>query len=279
MNKHLFCFGLGYVANALAKDLLNEGWRISGTHTDKAKIKENEYFLENDSHFDTKAFQDATHILISIPPSENGDLVYLRFIEDIQKLQHLKWVGYFSSTSVYGDHQGAWVTENSATTPDSSAGKHRLIAEQQWLSTNLPINILRLSGIYGPKRSIFDTIKAGKAVRIYKKDHYFSRIYLKDLVNILKEIINNPQTGEIFNIADNATSAQHEMVSYACNLIKAPIPKLTNFEEANLTQTMKNYYQSSKKVDNSKIKKLYNLKLDFPSYKEGLIDILKENER
>ena len=275
VSKHLFCFGFGYVAKALARSL--QDWKISGTHTSDKKLEEGQYFLENDSDFDAKVLSDVTHILISIPPTEDGDMVYLRFANYFQTLKNLRWIGYFSSTSVYGDHQGNWVNETSITNPSDSAGKYRLIAEKQWLSSDLPVNILRLSAIYGPNRSAFDAIKAGKARRIAKENHYFSRIYIKDLIEIIKIIIDNPNPKEIYNIADDIPSSQHEVVAYACKLMGVEAPPIVNFEDAELSEVMKNYYTSSKRVDNSKIKEAYKFKFNFPSYKEGLMDVLKKD--
>jgi nucleoside-diphosphate-sugar epimerase len=267
VNKHLFCFGLGYVSTNLANNLPQ--WKISGTHTGRREFKANEY----DLHFDKSILDDVTHILISIPPTEDGDLIYLNFYQHLKNLKNLSWIGYLSSTSVYGDHQGLWVNENSKTDPDGVLGKNRLIAEKQWLDSGLPINIFRLAGIYGPGRSVFETIKQGKANRIYKENHYFSRIHVDDIVTMLKASMNNPKPGEIYNIADDSPSPQHEVVEYACKLMGTNPPELIKFEEAKISEGMKQYYNSSKRVDNSKIKATYNLQLKFPSYKEGLLKI------
>ena len=273
MKNHLFCFGLGYVAQAL-KDQLTS-FKISGTHTKNDNLREDEYLLNSDSSFDTSILDNVTHILLSIPPTEKGDIVYLRFLEDLKKLKNLLWIGYLSSTSVYGDHQGNIVQENSRLDPDNYLGKNRIIAENQWLSSELPVNILRLSGIYGKNRSTFDSIKANRAARIYKENHYFSRIYIKDLVSMIEKILSSPNVGEIYNISDNSPSPNHEVVSFAYNLLNQSPPPIINIEDANLSEMMQHYYNSSKRVDNSKFKKDYNFKLEFPSYKEGLTDILK----
>ncbi len=270
MNKHLFCFGAGYVATELQK-ILPSKWKISGTHRDIKKLEANQYLFED---INNSILDDVTHILISIPPNEKGDIVYLRFLDYLKRLKKLQWIGYLSSTSVYGDHQGNWVTEDSITSPNDTLGKNRLIAETQWLESNLPVNILRLAGIYGKDRSVFDSIKLGRAIAIYKENHFFSRIYIKDLVEIIKQIILSPKIGEVYNIADDLPAPHYEVINFAHQLLKQESPKLIDFQEAELSETMKHYYNSSKKIDNSKIKQFYNFKLSFPSYKEGLQDII-----
>lgn len=272
MKNHLFCFGLGYVARSLA-DIVEDSYKISGTHTGKKSFEKDEYLF--DSNFDLKLLDDVTHILLSIPPTDAGDIIYLQLIDYLKGLKHLRWVGYLSSTSVYGDHNGDWVTEESRVDEINSLGRNRLIAEEQWLNSGLPVNVFRLAGIYGQNRSVFDSIKLNKAIRVLKDNHYFSRIYIKDLVNIIKLVMNNPKLGEIYNVADDMPSPQHEVVEFAYNLINQTPPQLIHFKDAILSDVMKNYYNSSKRVDNKKLKRDYNIRLEFPSYKDGLNDILK----
>lgn len=272
--KHLFCFGLGYVSSFIMKELGQEEWKISGSHTGNRELKSNEYIFNDQTCFDDSILEDITHILISIPPSAEGDPVFLKYIDKIKTLPQLQWIGYFSSTSVYGDHQGNWVTEESPVDFSDILGRNRLIAEKQWLSSKLPVNIFRLSAIYGPSRSVIDTIKSGKALRIFKENHYFSRIHAQDIAQIVKASFNNKYVNNIFNLADDAPSPQHEMVEYACTLLGIKPPELIDFEQANLPENLKRYYLSSKKVSNDKIKNLYKIELRFPNYKKGLINCL-----
>ena len=190
---HLFCFGLGYVTQILIKQLSSQ-WKISGSHTGKRALKKNEYLFNSEAKFQIDVLDDVTHILISIPPTNEGDTVFLEFEEYIKKLPKLKWVGYFSSTSVYGDHQGEWVNELSETRANDGLGKNRLIAEKQWLESGLPINIFRLASIYGEGRSALEAIKSGRATRIFKENHCFSRIHVKDLAKIVAKVPNGANT-------------------------------------------------------------------------------------
>ncbi len=271
----LFCFGLGYVAKELAANL--ESFEVRGTHTDIKKIGANEYLFDSGNDFSLQALDGVTHIFISIPPTEKGDLVYRRYGEFFKTIKSLKWIGYCSSTSVYGDHQGDLVNETSDAKPVEILGENRLKAEKQWLSTDLPVTILRLSGIYGPGRSlVIDSIETGKAIRIFKAGHYFSRVHVKDIVSIIKAMINEPKSHEIYNIADDYPSAQHEVIEFACNLMGKTLPEMINFEDANLSETMLNYYMSSKRIDNSKVKRDYKLNMEFPSYREGLARLVRD---
>jgi hypothetical protein len=270
--KHLFCFGLGYVSSFIINELDQSEWKISGSHTGNREIKSNEYIFNDQTYFDDAILEDVTHILISIPPSEDGDPVFLKYLDKIKRLPRLQWIGYFSSTSVYGDHQGNWVTEESQTDPSNVLGKNRLIAEKQWLNSKLPVHIFRLSAIYGPGRSVIDTIKSGKAMRIFKENHYFSRIHVQDIAQIIKKSFNNKYIGDIFNLADDHPSPQHEMVEYGCSLLGIEPPELINFDQTNLTENLKRYYLSSKKVSNHKVKNLYKIDFIFPDYKKGLIN-------
>lgn len=272
--KHLFCFGFGYVAEALVP-ALSLNYKISGTHQNLNKLKENHYLFSEKNIFDLSILNDITHILISIPPKDEGDLVYNLLIQHIKNLPKLEWIGYLSSTSVYGDHQSAWVNEKSRVDYNHILGKNRLIAEEQWINSNLPINIMRLAAIYGKNRSIFDLIKANQTSIIYKKNHFFSRIYIKDLVTMLSMIINSPNIGEIYNIADDHPAPNHEVSSFAYRLLDKDIPNLIDYTEAELSERMKQYYNTSKKIDNTKFKEHYNYKLKFPSYKEGLSDLIQ----
>lgn len=274
---HLFCFGLGNVAQALINQLDSQ-WKVSGTHTGKRPLKLNEYIFNIQDKPNPNILDDVTHILISIPPRDDGDPVFNIFGEYIKTLPKLKWLGYFSSTSVYGDHQGEWVNELSETRANDSLGINRLLAENQWLKSDIPLNIFRISGIYGARHSALDMVRSNRASRILKPNHFFSRIHIEDLISIVHLIMNNPTNKQIYNLSDDNPSAQHEVIEFACKLLGVTPPPLVNFLDANLTETMRSYYLSSKKVDNQKIKDVYNYKFKFPSYKDGLLEIYrKEN--
>lgn len=276
--KVLFIFGLGYVGQHLARALRTQGWRVKGTtrtqeHRKKLNDQGFEASLWNETiPFPFELLEDVTHILVTIPPDEKGDPV-LRHL-DCSKLS-TQWVGYLSATSVYGDHQGAWVTESSSLKPISSRGRQRHLAETQWLERNtqgrtFPIHIFRLSGIYGPGRSVLDAIQKGTAERLDKPGHVFSRIHIDDIVSVLLASMSSPQPGEIYNLADDEPAATADLIAYGCGLLGVDVPPLIPFEKANISQGLREFYAEHKRVSNDKIKEKLGIRLIYPTYREGL---------
>lgn len=258
MEKKLFCFGFGYCAQELAK--AGEWVEVTGTHREDFPLKAE---LQ-------KKLAEATHILLSIPPDAKGDLVFRENYE-----MNAQWVGYLSTTGVYGDAKGGWVDETSECNPTQERSKWRVIAEQQWLASGLPVEIFRLSGIYGAKkgRNALDSVRDGTARRIAKENQFFSRIHVEDIVQILLASIAQPRAGEIYNCADDLPCPQAEVVEFAADLLAVELPALVKFENAELSPMARSFYSSSRKVKNDKIKSKLGIRLAFPTYKEGLKDI------
>lgn len=278
----LFIFGLGYVGKALGRFLVAKGWRVAGTtrSDSHAQNLRNEGFdvvvWDGQSPLPSEALQGITHILITIPPDDEGDIV-LRHAH-LENLP-LKWVGYVSATSVYGDHQGAWVTEDASVNPTSLRGQQRRLAETQWLAmraqfSDFPIHIFRLSGIYGPGRSVLESIRAGTAKRIDKPGHVFSRIHIEDITAVLVASMANPHPGNIYNLADDEPASTAEVIAYGCSLLGAEVPPLISFEEADLPTAMREFYKDHKRVSNQKIKETLEVQLKYPTYREGLKSVL-----
>ncbi len=257
---HLFCFGYGYVAKFLSKILLSLDWKISGTSQSQDVQSIN---LFNYKKVSKDTFQDVTHVLVSIPP--DGDDVLERYGH---YLQNIKWLGYLSTTSVYGDHAGNWVTEESETKPVESRGKSRLKSEKKWLNSKLPVHVFRLAGIYGPGRNVLVDLQVNKARNVRKEGHLFSRIHVEDISNILFSSMLNIKPGEIYNCADNLPATQSEVVTYAAKLLNVSIPEL--IEISSLPDYAQSFYLGSKKVSNIKIKKDFSISLIYPNYKVGL---------
>ena len=274
----LFIFGLGYVGKALGRVLMAKGWRVVGTtrsesHAQNLKDEGFDAIVwDGQSPLSSQAFQGITHSLITIPPDEEGEIV-LRHV-DLETLP-LKWVGYVSATSVYGDHQGAWVTEESSLNPTSLRGQQRRLAEMQWLEKraqfpDFPIHIFRLSGIYGPGRSVMESIRAGTAKRIDKPGHVFSRIHIEDITAVLRASMANSHPRDIYNLADDEPASTADVIAYGCTLLGVEAPPLIPFEEADLSLAMREFYKDHKRVSNQKIKKTLGVKLKYPTYREGL---------
>ncbi|MBI3441444.1 MAG: SDR family oxidoreductase [Proteobacteria bacterium] len=281
-DKKIFCFGFGYTASFLSAKLSACGWQIFGTTTSPAK---KEFLQKNgiqawlfDDHHDIpdpfQTFHDITHILLSVPPNAEGDPVFETYASDLIAMKNLEWVGYLSTTAVYGNQDGHWVDETTQATPSSRRGSLRLRAEQQWqslhLTDSLPLHIFRLSGIYGPGRSAIDAVRSGTARRIDKPGHAFNRIHIDDIVQTLIASMNQPKPGNIYNLADDTPSPSHEVIQFACNLIGISPPPLIPFEQAELAPIVRSFYKDNKRVHNDKIKNELGVTLLHPDYRSGL---------
>jgi nucleoside-diphosphate-sugar epimerase len=274
----LFIFGLGYVGQYLGQHLLEQGWAVAGTTrtpTQAQKLKALRFHpivWDGTSDVPRDLLEDYSHILVTIPPDEQGDII-LRYHDFLSRTS--SWVGYLSATSVYGDHQGAWVTEASEKKPISARGRQRLLAENQWLSlrdknVEFPIHIFRLSGIYGPERSVLDGIRAGTAQRIDKPGHLFSRMHIEDIISTLMASMVKPQAREVYNLADDEPASTADLIAYGCQLLNIkPLPVIP-FEEATISDTLREFYSENKCVCNDKIKESLGVSLKYPTYREGL---------
>ena len=281
-NINIFCFGFGQVAKSFLTKIDLENYNINLSTTSRNETSKNffngigyhNYFF-NGEKYDQDLISNlkkSDHILISIPPIEGSDIVFKMFSKFI-KDSKVKWVTYLSATSVYGNHDGEWVDENSKNKPTSQNGIDRLKAENSWLSLNikynLPIQIFRLSGIYSNQNNILSRLKVGTAKLINKKNHFFSRVHVEDIGNILYESLTKFKEGEIFNISDDKPSSSEEVTLYAAKLLN--IKDIKKVEIESLENSMlKNLYKDSKKVNNQKMKEFFNYRLKFPTYVEGL---------
>ena len=279
---HLFCFGYGYTADYLGHDLAEKGWKISGTTRSKEKrdqLKErgiHAYLFDYETPLcdPIGMLEGVTHILISTPPGDEGDPVFNIHGDDIARINSLEWLGYLSTTGVYGDRGGEWVDETSELRPTSKRGSRRLNAEQQWISllneANVPVEIFRLAGIYGPGRSALDSVRAGVARRINKPGHVFGRIHVEDIVQVLVASMMKKSSGEVYNVCDGSPAASHEVIEYACELLGRPCPPLVDFENANLAPITRSFYMDNRRVKNDKLKEFLDVTLKYPDFKAGL---------
>jgi nucleoside-diphosphate-sugar epimerase len=280
---HLFCFGLGYTALALARALVAEGWRVTGTcrdtaHADEARALGLEIVIFGRDHPIVDLGQHlatATHLLSSVPPDAGGDPVLdVHGAAVAEAAPHLKWIGYLSTTGVYGDRQGGWVEESSALTPTGERGRRRLDAETAWLALPQPAHLFRLAGIYGPGRSVLDTVRAGKARRVLKPGQVFSRIHRDDIVQILLASIARPNPGAAYNVCDDDAADPAEVTTYACRLLNMPPPPEVPFAEAQLSPMARSFYDDNKRVRNERIKRELGVVLKYPDYRAGLAALL-----
>jgi nucleoside-diphosphate-sugar epimerase len=282
MSKTLLSFGHGYTAQALAKLLLPEGWTIYGTTRNKSDFKG----LEESGIIPVlwsegmpeDAFAQASHILISTAPDAEGDPVLREYENEIKEIADgLTWVGYLSTTGVYGDHQGGWVDETTPLTPSTKRGMLRVAAENQWKSMDyLPLHIFRLAGIYGPGRGPFEKLRQGKARRIIKENQVFSRIHVDDIAQVLAASMAQPNPGAVYNVCDNDPAPPQDVIGTAAELLGVEVPPDIPFENADLTPMARSFYAESKRVRNDRILRELGISLRYPSYRDGLKALLRD---
>ncbi|WP_119275270.1 SDR family oxidoreductase [Taklimakanibacter deserti] len=269
---HLFCFGLGYSALALSLRLAPQGWTITGTSRsgDDGAIA-----FDGTRPLPNAVFDGVTHLLISVPPGESGDPVLTCHRDDLaRRAPSLRWVGYLSTTGVYGDRHGEWVDETSPLAPSTARGERRLAAETAWRKLGLPLHIFRLAGIYGPGRNQLVALRDGTAKRIVKRGQIFSRIHVADIAGVLAASIEKPHPGRAYNVCDDEPCPPQDVVTFAAELLNVPAPPEIAFDDADLSPMARSFYAESKRVSNRRIKDELGYRLIYPSYREGLKALL-----
>lgn len=273
--KTLLSLGHGYSADALARVLLPQGWAVIGTTRNPRKAEAmmargiEPLLLPADLG---PALARATHILASASPDASGD-PFLTGLPEIAQARP-EWVGYLSTTGVYGDHQGGWVDEDTPLTPALTRCVQRVDAERQWRATGLPVHIFRLAGIYGPGRGPFEKVRDGTAQRIIKPNQFFSRIHVDDIARVLAASIARPNPGAAYNVCDDEPAPPEDVLSHAAALLGLPEPPAVPFETAEMTPMARSFYLESKRVRNDRIKGELGVALLYPTYREGLAALL-----
>lgn len=282
---HLLVFGPGYSAAALIKVAVNEGWRVSATWRRKEAIEPIKNMGANPVRFSAEAIagevslQDVTHILSSIAPKEDGDPVLNTFKDWIMSCKSLQWIGYLSSTNVYGNHGGDWVDETSDTKPSLERGKRRQGAENDWMALGaklrVPVHIFRLGGIYGQDRNALTNIRKGKARRVIKPGQVFGRIHRDDIASAVWLAANSDVVNNIFNLTDDLPSPPQDVISEAARLLGVAPPEEVAYEDADLSPMGRSFYQENKRVKNQKAKDLLGWQPAYPDYRQALVKILE----
>ena len=274
---NLFCFGLGYCADYLSAKLIKQGWQVSATcrTSEKAAVLEASGIrpvLLSGRKVTVTDLGKADHILISVPPEQDGSDPVLNFAgAALAALQdQIKWVGYLSTTGVYGDHQGAWIDEETPAGLLSERGQRRVAAEAQWAATGLPMNYFRLAGIYGPGRNSLRALQNGTARRVVKQGQVFSRIHLADITRILEASIANPNAGRAYSVCDDTPAPPQDVVTYAAELMGVSPPALQDFATAELSPMARSFYGENKRIRNNRIKEELGVSLEYPNYRAGL---------
>ncbi|MCF6272287.1 MAG: SDR family oxidoreductase [Rhodobacteraceae bacterium] len=271
----LLILGLGYTGRVVAAHMRALGWEVRGT----SRNPQDNTLLQWPGSNISAALGWASHIIASAAPDEAGDPFLAAIEADILK-NAPAWLGYLSTTGVYGDHGGDWVDETTALTPATLRGHHRVAAENQWTALHkahaLPLHIFRLAGIYGPGRGPFAKVKSGAARRIIKKGQVFSRIHVEDIAQTIAASIQQPAPGRIYNVCDNDPAPPQDVIGYAAGLLGLPLPPALDFDTADLTPMARSFYAESKKVSNARIKQELGVRLRYPDYKTGLKALLAQ---
>jgi nucleoside-diphosphate-sugar epimerase len=268
----MLIFGMGYTASRLADALRKQGWRVTGTK----RMSSGDTVAFDDRHAVLSALDGATHILSSVPPQAEGGDPVLAAYGDAIEASNTRWLGYLSSTGVYGDAGGAWVDE-SAPVGDGRRTA-RAEADLAWQALRNDVRVFRLPGIYGPRRSALDRVREGKAHRIDLPDQVFSRIHLDDIVSGVIASFAGPAGA--FNIADDLPSSQNAVIEHACNLLGCEWPPLQSIDEAGLSLMARGFYAENRRISNLKAKRLLNWKPTYSDYKQGLAILsVTESER
>ncbi len=277
MGKVLLSIGHGFSASVLGVQLIKGGWTVYGTTRSIEKAKKLNHDGVNSIIWPgtdlTPYIQKATHILTSVSPNSQGDPVLNQYNEVLLK-NTFDWVGYLSTTGVYGNHNGGWVDENSPLKPNTTRGKLREEAELSWSKLNKNLHIFRLAGIYGPGRGPFSKVRNGTARRIIKEGQLFSRIHVDDIAQVLLASIRYPRQGAIYNVCDDNPAPPEDVISYAAELLDMPIPIAIDYDKAEMSPMARSFYAENKRVSNELIKKELGVKLKFPDYKTGLQSLL-----
>ena len=285
MDKTLLSLGHGFSARALAARLIPQGWRIIGTTRSADKLDDIaatgvEPVLWPGGDI-AAVLGEVRHVLVSAGPGPEGDPVLALLGDEIAAVApRLRWLGYLSTTGVYGDHQGGWVDEDTPLTPATKRGQARVDAEAAWREIpDLPLHIFRLAGIYGPGRGPFAKVRQGKARRIIKQGQFFSRIHVKDIAQALDLSIAQPDAGAIYNLCDDDPAPPQDVISHAADLLGLPLPPAEDFQTAEMTAMARSFYAESKMVRNDRVKQALGWRPEFPDYRSGLAALLKtEND-
>jgi hypothetical protein len=273
MTKRLFIFGLGYSGLEIARVAAAAGWGVAGTVTTVGKARRlaaegiDAYPFDGTAPPAPGAFDGASHVLCTIPPGTAGDPA-LRICAP--QLRDARWLGYLSTTGVYGDHDGRWVDETTPPCPDQPRSIARLAAERAWQA--MGATVFRLPGIYGPGRSAIDRVKAGTAQRIDKPGHLFSRIHVGDIAAAVITAAARPSSGAIYNVVDDLPASNSDVIAYACDLLGRPVPPTIPWDEAApmMSAMARSFYVGNRRVRNDRLKRDLGVTLRYPTYREGL---------
>ncbi len=276
IKKKFLILGCGFSGNFFAKTIRKLGYTALTSSRSEKKDPNNFVFNSETNEIpDEKIFAGVTHILNCIPPDKNGNDPVLRSLKNKLRSLSLEWVGYLSTTGVYGDTRGDWVSEIDTPKPFQRRSHNRLNCEKEWIESGLPVQIFRLPGIYGPGRSTFEAIRNKKIRVISKKNQVFSRIHVADITNAIIFLLQNKDSlkfHQIINIADDEPCSQIEVIQYCYDLLNLKMPKPILFEKAKeqLSPIAQSFWMENRRVSNKLLCETLGYKLIYKNYKIGL---------
>ena len=285
---NLFVFGLGFTARHFAEREARRFGVVRATVTDAARAEA----IARETSIGMRTFgpqaddpriaadlADTDVLVVSAPPDRDGDTVLRRYGEAIRE-SRIAWIGYLSTIGVYGDHEGAWIDEETASRPASSRSRGRLAVEEAWLQlgreTGKAVQVFRLSGIYGPGRNPMVKLRDGKSQRIIKEGQVFNRIHVDDIATTLSASIGRPRPGAVYNVTDDEPAPPQVVTEYAAALAGLPLPPEVDFETAELSPMARSFYGENKRVRNRLIREELGVALSYPTYREGLAALVSD---
>lgn len=278
MERHLLIVGLGYSGSAVARAALRAGWRVSGTSRTPERIMLPGVQVLPFEQL-AASLPEATHLLATAAPGDDGDPVLVRYADAVHAADRLRWIGYLSATGVYGDRGGAWVDENTPPQPGSDRARRRLAAELAWHGLERRLDLFRLAGIYGPGRSAFDDLRAGRARMVDKPGQFFGRIHRDDIAAAVLAAIGQDGGGtRVLNLSDDEPAPSLAVIQEAARLLGVPAPPATPFAEAfpTMSAMARSFWAENRRVDSRQTKTMLELNWRHPTYREGLRAILAE---
>ena len=285
----LLIFGFGYTAKFICKKFSRNNWQIYCTTRSNEKTKEIKDLKAmpvffNDEEKIKNILSDDNYILTTAPPENSKDPVVENYGHLLKEnSERIKWAGYLSTTSVYGDKKGEWVTEDTELEPNLERSISRVAAENSWIKLGerllIKTVIFRLAGIYGPGRSLIDRLMKNEDIYIVDKPaHIFNRIHIEDIVGAVEKAMSSQSKTKIYNLSDDLPATQLDVAKFAASLLKKNCPEIVSLKSEMVSEMAKSFYKEEKKVSNKKLKDELGYKLMFPSFKEGLSSIHKNSK-
>lgn len=277
--------GLGWSGRVLAAQLQAHGVGVAGTVRDPS-FAPDDGLPRHQLHADTPpspalldVIAQADAVLCSVPPDAEGDPALRLLLPALQASPALRWVGYLSSTSVYADRAGGWIDERSAADATEAAGVQRLLAEAQWRALagqrGIASAVFRLPGLYGPGRNALVQLAQGRARHVVRPGQVFNRLHVDDLATVIIAAMRRPARQGLYLPSDDEPAPPQDVLAFAAKLGGFALPPAVAWDDPVLSPTLRRFYESNKRIDSRGTREALGWEPRFPSYREGLRDLLR----